>query len=57
MSSKTLEELKIATLVYFRYFSEFTLSRLGFFLGFSRLNQLKRLADSLGPPVSQPEWA
>jgi hypothetical protein len=44
-------------LVYFRYFSGFILSRLGFFLGVFELNQIKGWADSLGPPVSQPEWA
>jgi hypothetical protein len=27
------------------------------FLRFLELNQIKNLADSLGPPVSQPEWA
>jgi hypothetical protein len=40
-------------LVYFRYFSGFILSRLGFF----ELNQIKGWADSLGPPVSQPYGA
>jgi hypothetical protein len=30
-------------LVCFRYFSGFILSRLGFFLGFLNLNQIKRL--------------
>jgi hypothetical protein len=44
-------------LVYFKYFSGFILGRLGFFLGFLELNQIKSWADSLGPPVSQPEWA
>jgi hypothetical protein len=44
-------------LVYFRYFSGFILNRLGFFLVFLELNQIKYWADSLGPPVSQPEWA
>jgi hypothetical protein len=44
-------------LVYFRYFSRFILSILGFFLGFFELNQIKSWADSLGPPVSQPGWA
>jgi hypothetical protein len=44
-------------LVYFRYFSRFILSRLGFFLGFFELKQIKGWADSLGPPVSQPGWA
>jgi hypothetical protein len=44
-------------LVYFRYFSGFILSRFRVFLRFLELNQIKSWADSLGPPVSQPEWA
>jgi hypothetical protein len=44
-------------LVYFRYFLDLFLSRLGFFLGVFELNQIKDRADSLGPPVSQLELA
>jgi hypothetical protein len=60
MGSKMQEELKnnyFVFLVYFRYFSRFILSRLGFFLGGFELKQIKGWADSLGLPVSQPGWA
>jgi hypothetical protein len=64
MGSKLQKELKIITyyfLVYFRYFSRFIFKQIRVFsLGFlnqTKLNKNKRLADSLGPPASHPEWA
>jgi hypothetical protein len=60
MGSKIQKQLKITTL-YFLFilgiFLDLFLSRLGFFLRVFELNQIKRLADSLGPPVSPPRWA
>jgi hypothetical protein len=59
MGSKIQKELKnnyFLFLVSFRYFLDLFLSRLGFFLRVFELNQLKKLADSLGPPVSPPRW-
>jgi hypothetical protein len=44
-------------LVILGIFLDLFLSGLGFFLRVFELNQIKRLAESLGPPVSPPRWA
>jgi hypothetical protein len=59
--SKRAKNNYLLFLVYFRYFSEFIFKQIRVFsLGFlnqTKLNQNKRLADSLGSLVSHPEWA
>jgi hypothetical protein len=55
-NTKRAKNNHLLFLVYSKYFFGLFLSKLGFSIGFLNLIELKRLADSLGTPVSPPRW-